>query len=65
MKLVYMLTTDDEYELPVFTAETVKELAELSGISRYTLSAGLHRGRKVHGRGHVKYRIFRVEVENE
>ena len=37
----YMLVSNDEYELPIFTAETICKLAKIMGCGRSTASEAL------------------------
>lgn len=36
--VVYMAVSADKYELPIYVADTVKELSELTNIKRRTIS---------------------------
>lgn len=38
---LYMEVTTDKYELPVAVADSVRELAELRGVNRYTIFKAL------------------------
>lgn len=42
----YMLVTDDKYELPVAIADTITELARITGKNRKTIASVLSRKRK-------------------
>ena len=59
---LYLKTTTDEYELPLAVAESVRELAELTGIPERSMASIISRVRK--GRSDTKcYHI--VEVEDD
>ena len=45
-KYLYVITTKDEYELPMFVADTIRELSEMTGIKRKTLTHYFTLGRK-------------------
>jgi len=56
---VVMCITGDEYELPIFITDTVKEMAEICGISRETVSSHIYYNRnkmhmKKHGRTFIR-----------
>ena len=59
---LYMLVTDDEFELPVIVAPTVNELAERAGVSPRTIHVEVWK--KNTGRA-KKSRYIRVELEEE
>lgn len=54
MKL-YLYVTDDEYELPLVIAESIKELSMILGVHRNTVSRNLE----------MDSRFKRVEVDDE
>lgn len=59
---LYLKTTTDEYELPLAVAESVRELAELTGIPERSMASLISRVRK--GTADTKcYHI--VEVEDD
>lgn len=37
----YMLVSNDEYELPIFTAETISKLAKIMGCGESTVSEAM------------------------
>lgn len=41
MKRLYLYVTHDEYELPMFVADTATELAEWAGVNRATIYSKL------------------------
>lgn len=43
---VYMLTTADKYELPLAVADSIFELARMTGITYETIRQGLDRSRR-------------------
>lgn len=48
-KKLYMMVTQDKYELPVFVTDSVKELAKFSGFkegSIYTITSQYRRGQR-------------------
>ena len=58
--ICYMAVTNDQYELPIYVADTVAELAELLGIKKQTVSHHVSSSRI--GR---KYKIVRVKLDEE
>lgn len=59
MKL-YLYVTDDEYELPMFVADTQQELAEYKGVGINTVQALLSKQR--HGK--IKSRCKEVVIDD-
>lgn len=53
---IYMITTRDEYELPVCVADTVRELSKKTGIPYRTITTALYL--KIKG-------YARVEIEED
>lgn len=51
---IYMIVTQDKYELPLFVAESLAEMSEMTGIREDTLRKGFSRIRK---KRDSKYRI--------
>lgn len=45
-KAVYMLVTQDKYELPLVVADTVTELARLTGVKRNVISSAMSHAKK-------------------
>lgn len=43
---IYMLVTDDKYELPVYIADTAQELADLAGTSKGCVHSSVNRWEK-------------------
>lgn len=41
---VYMMITDDKYELPIYVTDSIKELADLTGVNRNTISSDIFKG---------------------
>lgn len=41
-----MMITEDEYELPIFSAETVEKLSEITGYSVAAIQQNISRGRR-------------------
>jgi hypothetical protein len=59
---LYLLVTQDEFELPLAVADTQTELARMVGVSHRTIASTLCKYRK----GEYKSARFReVEVEDE
>lgn len=57
-----MQVTEDEYELPVAVADTVKELAKIVGVKENTIHSSISHMKS----GRIKTSIYRrVEVEDE
>ena len=57
---LYMVVTDDEYELPLIVCDTIRELARCTGVDENSISCGLARYEKgIHK--HSKYRRVLVE----
>lgn len=44
----YMAITDDEFELPIYSSDKLKNLAEIMGKDPVAVSCALHYGRKMH-----------------
>ena len=57
---VYMLISNDKYELPICIADTQRELAEMIGVKEDTIRSVMSRCRK-NGR---KCRYVRVDFQN-
>ncbi len=55
--VIYMVVTNDKYELPIYVADTVEEIAQLLGIKNNSVSTRICRG----GYG-KKYKIIRVRI---
>lgn len=59
-KYIYMMVSNDKYELPILIADTVQELADMAGVSRKTISTHISRSKK----GQVKkIRYLRIKKE--
>lgn len=61
-KKIYMICTADKYQLPIFWAETVQDLARMSGRSYDTVYHGI--GRFLRGQKST-YEVVRVEGEQD
>nr|DAN89962.1 MAG TPA: Protein of unknown function (DUF1580) [Bacteriophage sp.] len=57
-KYVYVAYSKDKYKLPVFVADSVKELSIVMGISENTISSVISHGKK-QGK---EFRFARVDV---
>lgn len=55
----YMAVTPDEFELPIYIAETVEELAEMFGISKNNIYSSISKNKSgtTTGRKFVKVKI--------
>lgn len=61
-RTVYMKVTDDEYELPVAIANTMKELAQILGVKKDTISGYISR----YNRGLASHSAYRkVEIDDD
>jgi len=60
-KKIYMMVTQDKYELPMAIADTPAELAEIVGTTRNAISSAISKAR-AHGY-HSRY--VKVTVESE
>ena len=61
MKL-YMMVTTDEYELPLYVTDSVKDLAKVSGCSVHTIHSWVSK----YKRGKVKRsRFVKIEVNTK
>ena len=55
--IFYLIATNDAYQLPVTTCESVAEVAEYLGVSSGRVSQMIKNGEK----GEAKYLVFRIE----
>lgn len=46
MQVIYMKTTLDKFELPIAVADTIKELAAITGNSYGTIATSISKNRK-------------------
>ena len=58
-----MATTNDKYELPIASADTQRELANLLGITKEKVKSTISKGEACNGRIRG-YRIIKVEIED-
>lgn len=59
-KYIYMMVSDDKYELPLCIADSAQELADKVGVSRNAITAHICRSKK----GQVKkIRYLRIKKE--
>ena len=56
MKMLYLLCTADEYELPIMYAPSLRKLSKTSHISFGTLASALYRGNSIR----KKYRVEKI-----
>lgn len=59
---LFVIATNDRFELPVFVADSVKELAEKADIPEMNIRSSLSRGYGVKNRQGKKYKLFRIKV---
>lgn len=59
MKNIYMKVTADEYELPLFVAETVRELAEMTGTTENNIRSSISKRRN----GRANTHFLKVQIE--
>lgn len=45
-KVVYMIVSMDKYELPLAIADTMQELAEMTGVKRSTIASAISHAKK-------------------
>ena len=57
--IVYMAVSADKYELPIYVADTVKELSELTNIKRRTISVYISTARAIK---HRNMKLIRVNL---
>ena len=65
---IYMMTTQDKYELPLAIADSVRELSKLTGVPAKTITQALsHRKYCGGGKGnsHVKSKWHKIEFDGE
>ncbi len=59
--ILYMKVSRDKYQLPEIVCESLKELAERSGVKPQTISGAMNHAKK---KGGTSYYV-RVEVDDE
>lgn len=60
---VYMMVTEDEYELPLAVGNTAEELAKIVGTTTNAVLSGISHAKR--GRGFGFSRYVKVEWEDE
>lgn len=60
-KPLYMLVSQDEYELPLAVTDTMDELARIAGVTCGTIAAAISRRGRAKHTSHSKYRVVWVE----
>lgn len=60
--LVYQIITNDKYELPVFQADTILEIAQEIGRRPESVANSIRSGSEVMQK---KFRIIKVEIDME
>ena len=56
IKYLYVVTTHDEFEIPIAVADSVKELAVMTGIQPKTISISISLGRPYY---------YKIDVSDE
>ena len=59
---LFIIATNDRLELPLFVADSVKELAEKADIPETNIRSSLSKGYRVKNRQGKKYKLFRIKV---
>lgn len=59
--ILYMMVTNDKYELPIAVADNAHELADMLGIKHGTVHSLMWRARKLH----IKCQYIKVEIDEE
>lgn len=62
-KSLYLLVSQDEYELPLAVTDTMDELARIAGVTCGTITAAISRRGRARHTSHSKYRIVWVEED--
>ena len=60
---IYMMTTKDKYELPLAVADSVGELAELTGVNPRKITYSLSKAKTRKAKRHLGSTWHKVEVE--
>lgn len=63
-KAVYMLITQDEYELPLAIADSPRELGKIIGVKSRTISTALVKSKKNKKKKGKYIKVF-IEIESE
>ena len=67
--VLYMVTEDNEFELPLMVSDTVTEIAQRYGLPRASVSSAISKGAHisiVRGPGKRVYvRVYRINTESE
>lgn len=64
MSMVYVAVTQDKYQLPIFIADTGRELSRMLGLSPDSVVAYITRYKRL--KGYKKYpKYIRVEVDDD
>lgn len=61
LKKIYMIVTDDEYELPLAVADSLQEMAEITEKSYWTLAQNFSKKKK----GYIKIVLDEEGEKNE
>lgn len=62
-KPLYLLVSQDEYELPLAVTDTMDELARIAGVTGDTVAAAISRRGKAKHTSHSRYRVVWVEED--
>ena len=59
---IYLATTNDRFELPIFETKSIKEMSLITGLKETSILSAIAR----HGScGNKKYRFYRLYLKNE
>ena len=64
-KPLYLLVSQEEYELPLAVTDTMDELARIAGVTGGTVAAAISRRGKAKHTSHSKYRVVWVEEDEK
>lgn len=62
-KPLYLLVSQDEYELPLAVVDTMEELARIASVTCGTITAAISRRGRARHISHSKYRVVWVEED--
>lgn len=62
---LYLLVSQDEYELPLAVTDTMDELVRIAGVIGGTVAAAISRRGKAKHTSHSKYRVVWVEEDEK
>lgn len=64
MKTIYMAVTNDQYELPVYIEDKLKDLASRLGRKRHSVSSCITKKCACKAAGGEKFLVVRTKVPN-